>query len=440
LTVRDVDLVGVGLGPSNLALALAVSEHNEHHPQRALRTAFLERQPAFGWHLGMMLEGATMQVSFLKDLATMRNPTSKYTFVNYLHEHGRLPDFINQKDFFPTRIEFNDYLKWCAGHVDDLVCYDREVTRIRPLLDDSGSVERFQVDSRCGSTQIGADSIWTRNVVIATGLVPRLPAGTTLSDRVWHSSQLMSRAPSLIGTPLRSIAVVGSGQSAAEAAAYLHQEFTDARIHCVMQRYGYSQSDNTPFANRVFDPSSVDEYYAASPEARGQILTYHSNTNYSVVDESLITELYRRQYRESVSGTQRLIMCPLRHLTGITERADGRPVLELTSLTTDSFDRLEVDLVVLATGYKHMDPSNLIQDIDHECLRDANGRLQVSRYYKVVTTDVVRAGVYVQGGTEHTHGLSASLLSNVAVRAGEILGSVAAGNRSTQQEEAHVRP
>jgi L-ornithine N5-oxygenase len=31
----------------------------------------------------------------------------------------------------------------------------------------------------------------------------------------------------------------------------------------------------------------------------------------------------------------------------------------------------------------------------------------------------------VQGGTEHSHGISSSLLSNVAVRTGEIVASVA---------------
>jgi len=34
------------------------------------------------------------------------------------------------------------------------------------------------------------------------------------------------------------------------------------------------------------------------------------------------------------------------------------------------------------------------------------------------------AAIYVQGGTEHTHGISSSLLSNVAVRTGEIVESM----------------
>jgi L-ornithine N5-oxygenase len=56
-----------------------------------------------------------LQISFLKDLVTLRNPTSPYSFVNYLKAHGRLVDFINLGTFYPCRMEFNDYLRWVAG-------------------------------------------------------------------------------------------------------------------------------------------------------------------------------------------------------------------------------------------------------------------------------------------------------------------------------------
>ncbi|MGH3486991.1 MAG: L-lysine 6-monooxygenase, partial [Actinopolymorphaceae bacterium] len=55
---------------------------------------------------------------------------------------------------------------------------------------------------------------------------------------------------------------------------------------------------------------------------------------------------------------------------------------------------------------------------------------RVGRDYRVVTAPEVRGGIYLQGGTEHTHGITSSLLSNTAVRAGEILASVAASGRS----------
>src|SRR3954468_13513639 len=115
---RTHDLVGIGFGPSNLGLAIALEEQGS-----PLSVRFVERQEAFGWHRGMLIEDATMQVSFLKDLVTMRNPTSSFSFLCYLNERGRLIDFVNHKSLFPLRIEFHDYLEWAAARVERLVRY-----------------------------------------------------------------------------------------------------------------------------------------------------------------------------------------------------------------------------------------------------------------------------------------------------------------------------
>ena len=60
------------------------------------------------------------------------------------------------------------------------------------------------------------------------------------------------------------------------------------------------------------------------------------------------------------------------------------------------------------------------------CSRGADGELLVDRDYRLATTSPLAAPVYLQGPTEHTHGISSTLLSNVAVRAGEIRDSVLA--------------
>ncbi|MGH9151549.1 MAG: SidA/IucD/PvdA family monooxygenase, partial [Acidimicrobiales bacterium] len=138
------DVVGVGFGPSNLALAIAVEEHNERPPGTPVSATFLERQPAFGWHRGMLIEDATMQVCFIKDLVTLRNPSSPYGFLSYLHWNGRLLDFINNKSLYPLRIEFHDYLEWAAARVGDYVTYGVEVEEIRPVWVD-GAVEAVDV-------------------------------------------------------------------------------------------------------------------------------------------------------------------------------------------------------------------------------------------------------------------------------------------------------
>ena len=397
----EFDLVGVGFGPSNLALAIAVAEHNATAVE-PVTAHFLERQPEFGWHRGMLIEDATMQVSFLKDLVTMRNPASDFSFLSYLHSQGRLVDFINHKNLFPLRIEFHDYFGWAAAQVDDQVAYGQEVVSVG---------EGFEVRTADGS------AYRARNLVLGTGLRPNLPDNITPSDRVWHNHELLHRIDE-VRDPARCV-VIGAGQSAAEVTAFLHGRFPGAEVCAVFARYGYSPSDDSAFANRIFDPEAVDAFYTAPDDVKRRLMGYHANTNYSAVDIDLIDELYRRLYQEKVQGRQRLRIFNTSRPLEVT----GDAQVTLESLTTGDKTVLDADLVVCATGYQPADPTPLLGDLAGHCRRDAQGRLRVERDYRLVTPDL-DGTIYLQGGTEHTHGVTSSLLSNTAVRVGEILDSI----------------
>ncbi|GAB2609709.1 lysine N(6)-hydroxylase/L-ornithine N(5)-oxygenase family protein [Kribbella endophytica] len=411
------DLLGVGFGPSNLALAIAAQELGA-----APRRVFLERQRGFGWHRGMLIEDATMQVSFLKDLVTLRNPASDFTFLTYLHSKGRLVDFINHKTLFPLRVEFHDYLEWAAGKVADVVRYDRDVVGVQPVELD-GVVEAFDVTSASADGSV-SEVHRTRNVILGVGLSPYLPDGISLSDHVWHNRDLLNRVGELDGRRPRRFVVVGAGQSAAEVTAFLHESFPESEVCAVFSRYGYSPADDSPFANRVFDPNAVDEFYSAPEDVREMVLGYHSNTNYSVVDSELINDLYAKLYREQVLNRQRLRFFNVSRVADLTE-ADDRATVTIESLSTGEKTRLDADVVVYCTGYRPADPATLLGPLAEHCRRDPSGRVRIGRDHRVVTTEQVRAGIYLQGGgTEHSHGLSSSLLSTTAVRAGEILESL----------------
>ncbi|MGX9885414.1 lysine N(6)-hydroxylase/L-ornithine N(5)-oxygenase family protein [Streptomyces sp. NPDC002276] len=415
-----LDLVGVGFGPSNLAVALALDEAGATAGCDAL---FLERQPDFGWHTGMLLDEATMQVSFLKDLVTMRNPTSPHSYLCYLRDRGRLAAFINQKSLFPLRIEFHDYLAWCAERVGHLVRYGARVVDIRPVSGPDGAVDLLDVVvHRDGAEEVHR----TRNVVIAAGLRPWLPDGVERSDRVWHTSELLHRLPEFESVAPRSLTVVGAGQSAAEAVAHLHGRFPEAEVRAVFGRYGYSPADDSPFANQIFDPDAVDEYYVAPEHVRRRLVDYHRNTNYAVVDLELIQDLYARSYQEQVRGTRpRLVMMNVSRLASLSQEADAvRLVVE--HLPTGELTEFETDAVVFGTGYRPADPLTLLGSLADQLKLDDRSRPHLDRDYRLVTTDRIRAGIYLQGPTEHTHGLASTLLSVTAVRAGEILAAVTA--------------
>ncbi|GGT96943.1 lysine N(6)-hydroxylase/L-ornithine N(5)-oxygenase family protein [Actinomadura citrea] len=408
--VRDV--VGIGFGPSNLALAVALEE--EHGGADAV---FFEKQPAFGWHRGMLIDGATMQVHFLKDLVSLRNPASTYSFLAYLHARGRLVDFVNHKTMYPTRLEFHDYLEWAAAAFEDRVRYGTEVVALRPHDD-----ETLEVVVRRGDE---LETHLTRNVVIGAGLEPVLPEGVQAGERIWHTEDLLTRLAERGDWDPRRIVVVGAGQSAAEAVEYLHRTFTRAEVCAVFARYGYSPADDSSFANRIFDPEAVDHYYAAPGDVKRMLFEYSRNTNYSVVDLDLIDELYRRAYAEKVAGAERLRILNVSRVLDVADRGAGGARVRVAFLPTGEVADLDADAVVYATGYRERDPFDLLGEAGAHCRSGPDGRPVVERDYRIAAEPGPEWGVYLQGATEHSHGIASSLLSMTAVRTGEIVRSMA---------------
>lgn len=417
---RDADdfseVLGVGFGPANLALAIALRDRGG-----AMTARFIERQSGFAWHEGMLIEGATLQVSFLKDLVTLTNPRSPFTFVNYLFERGRLADFINAKSFYPLRVEYNDYMSWAASQLGDMTEYGAEAVAVEPVLDGDGDVVELVLTVRASD---GLKKMRTRNLVLGMGSSAVLPQGVHSGDRVWHSSETLRRA-GVLQEAAKKIVVVGAGQSAAEVTAHLHDTCRDAEIFAVMNRFGYSVADDSAFTNRIFDPEAMTTFYNAPEEVKDALMAYHANTNYSVVDADLIADLYRRVYLEGVTRRRRLHVVNTARVE-IFEATPSNVDIGIVSQASGEVTRLTVDAVVFATGYQPVDPLPLLGELRDRCELDHHGRPQVTPDFRVVTDPRVRCAVYLQGPTEHTHGISSTLLSNSAVRAGVIARSIGA--------------
>ncbi|KAF2259742.1 hypothetical protein CC78DRAFT_53208 [Lojkania enalia] len=121
------DLVCIGFGPAQLATAIAHRE--SRHSFSAL---FLERKPSFSWTSSSHLPRTRMENAFAFDLVTPRNPRSQFTYVNYLLKHNRLIEFANSDRLNPLRIEFDEYLQWCAAQFQEQVRYRHEVVGVFP--------------------------------------------------------------------------------------------------------------------------------------------------------------------------------------------------------------------------------------------------------------------------------------------------------------------
>ncbi len=161
--------------------------------------------------------------------------------------------------------------------------------------------------------------------------------------------------------------MVGAGQSAAEVdRPPAHAPSRDAEVCAVFTSYGYTPADDSSFANRIFDPEAVDDFYAAPDEVKSRLLGYHASTNYSVVDLEVIDELYRRHYQEKVRGTERLRILNASRLVEVEPGAtDVRATVEF--LPTGERTPLDADAVVFATGYRPADPLTLLGAIGEHC-------------------------------------------------------------------------
>ncbi|TWS20221.1 lysine N(6)-hydroxylase/L-ornithine N(5)-oxygenase family protein [Tsukamurella asaccharolytica] len=404
-----VDVLGVGFGPANLALAIALAES----PGRIGSVRFLERRESFAWHPGMLLPGTSMQISFLKDLVTLRNQASPFSFVAYLGARGRLVDFVNRGVLTPERAEFADYLAWAATPFADQVRYGRTVTGLRRCSDGP----RFAVTHRGA----GGDEQVTRarSVIVAPGLRPVLPAWATGLDprRVFHNIDLVPRLGALerdlpSGVADARFLVVGGGQSAAEVALHLHD--TGARVDLVFHGFGMADVDESPFVNQVFDPDVVDEFATATPEVRDALLHRHGNTNYAAVEHGLTRELYDRWYRQKVIGSGRLGVHRTSDVVSAAVAAGGGVETIVRRLTTGETTAMTVDAVVCATGFH---PGGLT---GFEGVAPPDADVHIARSHRAVIDGAEVPGLFVQGADLPGHGLGTTLLSNVAVRAGEI--------------------
>lgn len=249
-TSSDVyDIVCVGFGPAALSIAIALHERG----QKA-RVMFLERQQKFGWHCGMLFPEARMQISFIKDLATLRNPQSEFTYLNYLHQQNRLVAFTNLSTTLPLREEFNDYMSWCASHFQDWVEYGKEVSGIWPGSAEVSSlknpIRNFKVVVRDIETQETRTEV-TKNVIIATGGKPAVPFAHPRSlsrTKVIHSSDYLNLTPELLSDQNQeyNLAVVGGGQSSAEIFDDLSTKYPQARIVLITRSSSLKPSDDSP--------------------------------------------------------------------------------------------------------------------------------------------------------------------------------------------------
>ncbi|MEU0878327.1 SidA/IucD/PvdA family monooxygenase [Lentzea sp. NPDC005914] len=415
MTVQDVGVLAIGAGPANLALAVAIEESGA--PELAGDTLVLEQHGDVKWQRGTLMPWARSQVSFLKDLVTLRNPTSRFSFLSFLYDQGRLDEFVNLGTFHPYRWEMSDYLQWVASSLERVsVRYNACAQRIEPNHE-NGVITGWTV------TLANGDVIRCRDLVVGGGRDPHVPAmfAGLPAGKVVHSSQYLHRIGDVPkDRPLHAV-VVGGAQSAAEIFYALHNDLPDSQVTMVVRSIGLQNYQTSKFINEAFFPSYVDEFYDTPPEVREQILGEMRFANYAGLAPPFLDELYTMLYQQKMLGPQRSSVRSMTEVAGA--RLDGDEiVLDLHDRRTGKVDPVRCDLVVLGTGYDQRMPA-MARDLAAQLDLDD---IAVSRQYRVDIGDAAWGALYLQGVNEKTHGMSDSLISVLAHRSQDIVNDLLA--------------
>lgn len=418
------DIVGVGFGPSNIALAVALEEAGFDGS-----VLFLERRGSPLWQPDMLLPGSDIQNHPCRDLITPRNPRSRYTFINFLYEHQLLFEHLNLGVEFPLRREYEKYVTWVASFFDRWVRYNRPVVNISRRRREGGEV--FQVTTSNGQNYLG------RSLVVAPGRTPNFPDLFVPhhGPQVFHLTEYLTRLQALESAgPLRHVCVVGGSQSAAEIMLHLSARHPSLQVSNVMRGFGYRLKDTSPFSERVYFPEFVDYYFKCDRKAKARLNEHLHFTNYSSADRDVIHALYLKMYEERLSGPTRLHLHTNQEIRAVV-RERSEIALQLREVNTGELSLLkDIDAIVLATGFRDLGGGphqeqvpGILDGIAEDLRRREDGVLQVERDYRLLPRNPMDglAPLYLNGLCESSHGFGdAGSFSLLSLRGAEICGSI----------------
>ena len=405
-----LDLAGIGAGPANLSLA-ALAE-----PVGALRCLFFDRQETLSWHPGLMLPESVLQVSYLKDLVTLVDPTNRYTFLNFLARTGRLYRFASIPRQDVSRREFESYYRWAASELGSVET-GCEVWEVRH----QGS--SFRVDTSRGEHT-------ARNISVGVGPAPWVPESVAshLGATVFHSSEF---AGHLGGLPGQRVVVVGGGQSGAEVVAHLLDFPPRQAVHSLVwatRRPGFPPLDDSAFTNEWFQPDYVRYFHGLSGQRRRQLLAGQQLAS-DGVSAGLLERIYRRLYEadfvDSVPVSYALL--PGRELVSLSLSAHSAEWrAELRQLDTGAVEVVTADIVVLATGYRFRVPDALLPVADR-INWGAGGEPVLAADYSAHWDGPAGNKLFFLNAGRLSHGIADPNLSLASWRAAVVLNSLTGG-------------
>lgn len=351
----------------------------------------------------------------LKDLVTLSDPTNEFSFLSYLHSHGRLYHFINaQFDAIPRR-EFRNYMEWVSRRNRNVV-FGEEVLSIE--FDGTFIVHTSR------------DTVTADNISVGVGIQPWFPqhARDAVGDIQFHVSEFTAKERHLGG---KRIAIVGGGQSGAEAFLDLISRPARELPHRVIwisRRANYFPIDDTPFTNDYYMPSFSDYFYQLDRTTREGFNERNVLTS-DGISESTLREIYQKAYvhRFINRDIDLFALYPNREVTQVTNNNNELEIMIAHNDMPSSLEPVEADVIIWATGFR---PARMdfLAPIAHRMEREGD-EYRIDDSFAVQWDGPPDRNIFVQNASRQQRGLADPNLSLVAWRARRIADRIC-GSRS----------
>lgn len=405
------DLIGIGIGPFNLGMAVL------SNPIKELNCIFFEQKKEFSWHSGMLIENTTLQVPFLADLVLPVDPTSRFTFVNYLKEIQRLFKFCIKEDNFITRKEYVNYCKWVAAQLDNCL-FGYQVKNV--IYKNENNYYEVTVLNSASDTEY---MYYTKRLIIGIGTNPYIQefAKAHLSRQVFHNcSYLYNKLETLSSS--RSITIVGSGQSAGEVFYDLLQETAnyDFNLNWFTRSPRFFPMEYAKLTHEFTSPDYINYFYSLAEHKKEKVLqgqdVLYKGMNIALIN-SIYDALYTRDLEDNENTVQLATNCELKD---ISKGREKELLLQFYHKEEEKEFTWSTDTLILSTGYRFELPS-FLHKIRERIQWDNKGRFAVNRNFSI---DHAQNEIFVLNAELHTHGFLAPDLGMAPYRNATILNEI----------------
>lgn len=397
MTTIPFHCVGIGCGPSNLSIASLL------YGQPDVRSVFFESKPEFSWHRGMLLPGTSLQVSMFKDLVTLADPGNRFSFTSYLHQHGRLIQFLNARFAQISRQEFADYLHW-AAHANENIRFGESVLSV-------------DFDGRYFVVETSERRVLGENVMLGVGITPSVPdfARMHLDNESHFHVHNFAMRPRCFGG--RRVIVVGGGQSGAEVVLHLLRstgENAPSEVTWLTLRENFFPLDDSPFTNDLFSPTHADYFFEQEQEFRKGFLERNVLASDGISEQTLC-EIYQRIYtmRYIERLPMRIRLMPYRKVNEI-RRKDAEWTLGALHQKSGDAELVSADVVVWATGFQSA-AMPFLQPLNARIVREG-GEIRIDRDYAAIWDGPADRRIFVLNAARRQRGLADPNLSLTAWR------------------------